>query len=67
MLTKVTWLPRTTVMFFGLTASLAITIVVVLVPPPGDGVGDGDEEVLELPHAIRSTQAAAAIASAHRR
>ena len=37
MFTNVTWLPRVTVMLFGLTALFAIVIVGVLVPPPPGG------------------------------
>src|SRR5579864_2827568 len=49
LLTKVTWLPLATVMFLGLTASLAIVIVGGMPPPPGDGVGDGEGLLLDPP------------------
>src|SRR5437660_11686370 len=46
LLTNVTWLPRGTVTFLGLTALFAIVIVEALVPPPpGDGAGDGEDGV----------------------
>src|ERR1700686_2410558 len=49
LLTKVTWAPRATVMFLGLTALFAIVIVGGSAPPPGDGVGDGEGLLPEPP------------------
>src|SRR5437867_3970020 len=66
LLTNVTWLPRVTVMFFGLTALFAIVIVLVPVPPAG-GVGDGDvPPPLVEPPPQAATAAASALAATNR-
>ena len=59
--TNVTWLPRGTVMLFGLTALFAIVMVGVLVPPPpGAGVGDGAGAGEPPPHAATTNASATA-------
>jgi hypothetical protein len=64
--TNVTWLPRVTVMLFGLTALFAIVTVGGLVPPPpGVGVGDGDvvPVLVEPPPHAATTNASPPVAA----